>query len=133
MEEAINQRVNKLIEYYTGGNKSKFARQIEVGIGSINSVVGKQQSIPRVETIESILRYYPEINRDWIYNGKGEMIKDMAKEVPAEKMETTSSMNELIQMLKEELARYRKREDIFMDQLGKFSGRGDGLVRLSVA
>ena len=63
-------RLLRLIEYYSGGNKSEFARMIGVSPQAINTWV-------RRDTFDIDIMYSKCVNlsADWLLTGKGEMLK----------------------------------------------------------
>lgn len=60
-----------LIHYYGNGNKSEFARKVEVG----PSTVAGWLQFGRFPT-DQILKYCKEINPDWLVSGEGSMLRE---------------------------------------------------------
>jgi len=63
----------RLIEFlsYIEIGQTKFEEKVGLSRGFVN----KLQDNPTVKTIEKILTAYPELNKDWLIEGKGEMLK----------------------------------------------------------
>lgn len=60
-----------LIQYYGNGNKSEFARKVEVG----PSTVAGWLQFERFPT-DQILKHCKEINPDWLVSGEGSMLRE---------------------------------------------------------
>lgn len=63
-------RLLRLIEYYSGGNKSEFARMIGVSPQAINTWVSRDTF-----DIDIIYSKCVNLSADWLLTGKGEMLK----------------------------------------------------------
>jgi hypothetical protein len=94
----IGQRINELI-FRLNKNQSSFAKSIGVTQTAVYSTVhGKTK--PRYEFIESILLAYPNINKEWLMEGKGEMFVDTASKVEPAKTESGNDGGYLLDILK---------------------------------
>lgn len=62
---------------YLSLNKSNF----EQSIGKSNGFVDKVNDNIRPSSVKSILDVYPELNRDWLLHGEGEMIKKESPDI----------------------------------------------------
>jgi len=64
----------RLIEFlsYLEIGQTKFEEKVGLSRGFVNTL----KDNPTVKTIEKILVAYPELNKDWLIDGKGEMIKN---------------------------------------------------------
>ena len=93
----IGQRINELI-FRLNKNQSSFAKSIGVTQTAVYSTVhGKTK--PRYEFMESILLAYPNISKEWLMEGKGEMFLDAAPSEPA-KAEPSNDAGYLLDILK---------------------------------
>lgn len=106
--ETINQRIEMLIKHFSNGKQGEFARKISVAQSNISSVVSGRSASPSYEMIQKIITTYP-VNSDWLISGKGAMLKEVEKK--EEKPSDSNVLLQMIEILKEELNRYRKRED----------------------
>lgn len=70
METTVQQRLMAFITFM-GLNKSRFEQQCDLSNGYINSI---KKGIG-AEKLQSILRVFPQLNREWLLYGEGEMIK----------------------------------------------------------
>ncbi len=71
METNIKERLIAFIKY-TGLSQAKFEKRIGVSNGFINNM---RKSIG-VEKLENILREFPDLNREWLLYGEGEMLRE---------------------------------------------------------
>jgi phage repressor protein C with HTH and peptisase S24 domain len=79
MENTVNQRLMKVVDYFTKGNEKRFAERIGVSPAVINNyTTGKQQSKPGFEVLAKICEQFPDINIEWLINGRGLMLRDEA-------------------------------------------------------
>lgn len=70
--ELISNRINELVNYFSKGNKSDFARAIGISEANIrNYIAGK---LPKADTLFAIIDKF-EINAEWLLTGQGEMLK----------------------------------------------------------
>lgn len=68
----LNQRISKIIEY-SQLTASDFADEIDVQRSSISHITSGRNK-PSLDFITKIKDRFPEIEWDWLINGKGEMI-----------------------------------------------------------
>ena len=69
----MKERVLQFIEY-TGLNKAPFEKMV----GLSNGAVDKMGANTRHSTVDKISKTFPEINRDWLMTGKGNMLNEGA-------------------------------------------------------
>nr|DAP61904.1 MAG TPA: HTH-type transcriptional regulator [Caudoviricetes sp.] len=69
----MKERVLQFIEY-TGLNKASFEKMV----GLSNGAVDKMGANTRHSTVDKISKTFPEINRDWLMTGKGNMLNEGA-------------------------------------------------------
>ena len=69
----MKERVLHFIEY-TGLNKASFEKMV----GLSNGAVDKMGANTRHSTVDKISKTFPEINRDWLMTGKGNMLNEGA-------------------------------------------------------
>lgn len=72
------ERLEKLVEYYGNGNKSKFAKMLGVKAQTINTWIARDSY-----DIELIFAKCDNVNASWLLTGEGEMLRDTDKETPA--------------------------------------------------
>lgn len=70
----IVQRIKKLVEAKTNGNKKEFAAIIGIVQVTFNRYVNEERGMS-YEVIDAILSAFPEVSAEWLLRGKGEMIK----------------------------------------------------------
>ena len=70
----------RLIDYYAGGNKSKFANQIGVSPQSINTWITRNTF-----DIDKIFAKCEGVSGDWLLTGKGKMLKTTQERTQAAK------------------------------------------------
>lgn len=67
----FSDRIDRLIQDRTGGNKSKFARQLNVTPAYISKLCKDKENIPSDRTIADICREF-NVNEDWLRTGRGD-------------------------------------------------------------
>ena len=70
-DSPIKKRVLALVSHFSGNNKKAFENEVGLSNGFINNI--KMTIHPK--SSEKILSKYPEINRDWLLFGEGEMLR----------------------------------------------------------
>lgn len=72
--------LNKLLEYLDI-TPAKFERKIGVGGTTINAALRRNSNIKR-DIVEKIIAVYPNVSREWLLTGEGEMLHDIEIKVP---------------------------------------------------
>ena len=73
---SVNDRIKKLIDLETGGNKRAFALKIGVTASVIENIVGKRKSTPSYSVIKKISKI-ENLNLNWIIKGVGNIYQDV--------------------------------------------------------
>lgn len=68
----IGSRIKELI-FKLGLNQTSFAKSVGVSQNAIYNTINGVTKTPRYTLLESILKVYPQLNRDWLLEGQGEM------------------------------------------------------------
>ena len=92
-DSPIKKRVLALVSHFSGNNKKAFENEVGLSNGFINNI--KMTIHPK--SSEKILSKHPEINRDWLLFGEGEMLNTKAPAVT--KQEDEESDGKLIPLL----------------------------------
>ena len=88
MQDSIKQRLTLFIN-----NKNISTREFERNCHLSNGYINSMKKGLGLEKLENILHYYPELNREWLLAGKGEMIKGSISlnEASEQKIESSST------------------------------------------
>lgn len=78
METNVKERLISFIKYM-GLSQAKFEKRIGVSNGFVNNM---RKSIG-VEKLENILREFPDLNREWLLYGEGEMLRENSPKMSA--------------------------------------------------
>ena len=70
-QSTVHQRIAELIDAYEGGNKSAFARRIELSTGALADLIGGRLNKPSYDVLLRILAAYPLVKTDWLLKGSG--------------------------------------------------------------
>jgi transcriptional regulator with XRE-family HTH domain len=70
----ISERLSQLVAHY-GINLTEFSKKLGLNNSVTVSKIINQNRKPSSKTIGRIIKAYPEINYDWLINGKGDMLK----------------------------------------------------------
>lgn len=68
----IKDRLSEFVKYL-GYSDARFEREAELS----NGFLKKTNANMRKTSIESILAHFPQLSRDWLINGNGEMIRQV--------------------------------------------------------
>lgn len=103
----FNDRITKVIEY-TELSPAEFAEEIGVQRSSISHIISGRNK-PSLDFIMKIKNKFPDLEWDWLINGKGEMLhnKDVEKSDPEKNNEETKvkekkSLPDLFSLLDDE-------------------------------
>lgn len=79
METSVKERIMIFIK-----DKNLSVKGFEASCGLSNGYLRQLRNSPTVDKVEKIISAYPELNRDWLLTGKGNMLLDMGgfEEVP---------------------------------------------------
>lgn len=77
-----SQRIKVLIEAL-GVSVLSFEKTIDVPRGRINKAISKDYAVT-VETITAIVEAYPQVNKNWLLTGEGDMFNKPAKSLAAQ-------------------------------------------------
>ena len=80
MENVVLQRIEKVILHY---GISRRAMCVRAGIKpSTWASIVERDSDPKVSYLESILKAFPDVSREWLFDGKEPMLKSSLRPVP---------------------------------------------------
>ena len=105
----LYERLLKLTEIFADNSQAKFARSIGLSQQTFHGYLNSdgQQKIRKV-VLDAIMTTYPEVNRDWLYFGEGEMLASDAPAETAAASDCQRRITELEAELKEERALNRR-------------------------
>jgi excisionase family DNA binding protein len=67
----VNQRIAEMINHFTKGNKSAFAKAVGISNQSLGEIVGSRQSAPSFAALQKIALAYPTVSLHWLVLGEG--------------------------------------------------------------
>jgi hypothetical protein len=73
-ENTVSERVAMLVQHYTKGNKSAFAKLVGISNQSLGEIVGARQSAPSFAALQKIFLAFPQIRMEWLILGRGPML-----------------------------------------------------------
>ena len=80
MENVVLQRIEKVFLHY---GISRRAMCVRAGIKpSTWASIVERDSDPKVSYLESILKAFPDVSREWLFDGKEPMLKSSLRPVP---------------------------------------------------
>jgi hypothetical protein len=85
ISSTINQRFEKLINEFFGGNKSEFSRTIGVRPSVIGNMLGERKGNPSFDVIQKVIDTIVSVSPDWLLTGKGSMLRQPDAEFGANK------------------------------------------------
>ena len=63
-----------------GTNVSKFERDIDTGASTISKAISRNSEL-KLDIVEKILKAYPNVSRQWLITGKGQMLLEPEKPI----------------------------------------------------
>ncbi len=96
--------LEQLINYYTGGNKSKFANMLDVRPQTINTWLTR-----KTFDAELIYSKCDSVSGDWLLSGNGDMIKT---DIHFENINSDHVNKELLELCKSLVANFQQRDDV---------------------
>jgi phage repressor protein C with HTH and peptisase S24 domain len=127
---SIHQRVNELIYKMEGGNKSAFARAINLSTGALADIVGGRLNKPSFDVLTKITLAYPAVHPTWLLTGEQPMLKpeyDQVEGPAAAVFQMPTQVNE------EEQARYGGNVRVLTVQVDQNNDENIGLVSTRAA
>ena len=102
----IGSRIKELI-FKLDLNQTSFAKSVEVPQSVIYNTINGVTKTPRYTLLESILKVYPQVNKDWLLEGKGEMFKEASESVP-QNVAPDNYLQEQLRRLEEQFSKMRE-------------------------
>lgn len=99
-----NTMLEQLINYYTDGNKSKFANMLGVKPQTINTWIARNTF-----DAELIFSNCDRVSGDWLLSGEGAMIKG---DIHFENINSENVNKELLDLCKSLVANFQQRDDV---------------------
>jgi transcriptional regulator with XRE-family HTH domain len=72
----VNDRIKTLVEHFSAGNKSAFARAAGISNQSLAEILGARQSAPSFAALQKILTAFPQVRMEWFIFGRGPMLQE---------------------------------------------------------
>ncbi|WP_329805003.1 hypothetical protein [Flavobacterium facile] len=108
---SVKERLKIYIKY-SNLSVSTFEKSINVSNGYVNNM---QKSIG-IDKLELILEIYSNLSLEWLFTGKGEMLRGI-EEKKAEKAENNYMAEELLQFKEEQLQFYKEKIESLTEKL----------------
>ena len=74
-EDTVNGRINELVNLFSQGNKSAFAKAVGISNQSLGEIVGRRQSAPSFAALQKIFVAFPQVRMQWLILGHGQMLE----------------------------------------------------------
>ena len=78
-KESVSERIARMVNFFSKGNKSAFAKQVGISNQSLGEIVGARQSTPSFAALQKILIAFPEVRIKWLVLGRGAMLTEKAE------------------------------------------------------
>jgi len=93
-----------------GLNSAQFAGEIGIAPSSLHHIISGRNN-PSLDVIQKILQRYPQLNADWLINGKGKKYKNLVQgklfDIPLKE----TPKEETIDIIEEEVIEHLENED----------------------
>lgn len=110
----IGSRIKELI-FKLDLNQTSFAKSVGVPQSVIYNTINGVTKTPKFSLLDSILKEYPHVNRDWLLEGKGEMFMNIAP-APVE-VKADTYLQEYLRLLEEKFEKLLSQKDsVISDQ-----------------
>lgn len=107
-QSTVNQRVEKLVEYFSQGNKSAFAKSIGVSSQGLGEILGGRQSAPSFSLLQKLSIAYPQVRMPWLISGEEPMLNSDVQELSVMKQADSSQLVAEAASINNELEEIRK-------------------------
>lgn len=89
IQNTVSQRIAKMVDHFTKGNKSAFAKEVGISNQSLGEIVGPKQGSPSFAALQKIALAYPSVSLHWLVLGEGgeEIVFELTDEDKAHKLE----------------------------------------------
>lgn len=133
--DSISNRINELVNYFSGGNVSKFAIKSGVSEANVRNYINGTQ--PKSEFFSKVIEVF-EINSDWLLTGKGEMLKDSGEtpkstkdDLPEEYKKEIVYLKTIIDSLQKVIRLYEMQNDFNKQQILDIEREKNDLIERS--
>ena len=86
-------------------NSAQFANEVGIAASSLHHIISGRNN-PSLDVIQKILQRYPQVNAEWLINGKGKKYKNLIQgklfDIPLE--EEKRAINSNVETIKEDLS-----------------------------
>jgi transcriptional regulator with XRE-family HTH domain len=117
-KETVNSRIAALIEALDLSVR-KFSKKTGISSTGVHNIVNNHVT-PRLETLGTILKTFPNVNRDWLISGEGEMFALIEQSNP----QSSSFATTLLQKLEAEISKKDKEIERLWDLVSKLAPVG---------
>lgn len=124
METTINERFISLIKA-VNMNTNSFAKSIDKAYTSVEAIC-KSKTKPSYDLLESVFRKYPQLSRDWLLMGDGEMFRNMKQ--PDQGGPTDEYLHDHLRTLEENFTRLAHQLEMKDQQIAGLQRTVDALV-----
>jgi len=105
--KSVNQRIAELVQYYKKGDKSAFAKAVDISNQSLGAILGSRQSTPSLAALQKIGVALPQVRMDWLVLGEGDMMQtNNAIHLPSPSDDSVAQGKDLTQRLAENRAHF---------------------------
>jgi phage repressor protein C with HTH and peptisase S24 domain len=74
-QSTINKRIKDLVDHFSEGNKSAFARLAGISNQSLSEIIGQRGNAPSFSALQKMALAFPDVREAWLLLGEGEMLK----------------------------------------------------------
>jgi phage repressor protein C with HTH and peptisase S24 domain len=74
-QSTINQRIKILVDHFSQGNKSAFARLAGISNQSLSEIIGQRGNAPSFSALQKMAQSFPDVREGWLLLGEGPMLK----------------------------------------------------------
>ena len=107
--ERSNERLAQLIKLYNS-NIRAFSIKCKISQPTLDKQVKGKRSVS-LETLQAVAAACPEVSRDWLFMGEGDMLKSEGKEAEriAKLVDTITTLQEVIEIKNQTIADLKAR------------------------
>jgi hypothetical protein len=75
-QTSVSERIAQMVQHFTKGNKSAFAKTVGISNQSLGEIVGARQSAPSFTALQKMLEAFPQVRIEWLVMGRGSMLTE---------------------------------------------------------
>lgn len=126
-QSTVSQRIEALVDFFTKGNKSAFARLIGVSPQAVHDYVSGRKGDPSFSVINKLATAFPQLRIEWLLTGIGSMLKGSGPNTTQHGIDNKDTVDEEIEAIAQQqlsvaLVAYRVSAGLLLNEAAQYLG-----------